>query len=143
MSEELWPYRYKIYRDPGGDAQYNLDALNRNELYYPTVRKFNDPFDCAPSSSEVLSMDICLQLAKYKLKAEPRTKVSGHPNFTREQILDYIARDIQDSNSGLKMRDLYYRDFGVLCLTRDPTSILMWSHYGKNHTGFAIEFDYR
>lgn len=142
MSEKMWPYRYKIYGDLGGDAQYNLDALNKNELYYPTAKKFNDPFDCAPSS-EVLSIDMCLQIAKGKLKAEPRIKVFGHPNFTREQILDYMARDIQNSNSGPEMRDLFYRDFGILCLTRDPTSILMWSHYGKNHTGFAIEFDYR
>jgi len=40
-------------------------------------------------------------------------------------------------------REICYSGFGILCLTRDPVSILMWSHYGKNHTGFAIEFDYR
>ncbi len=29
---------------------------------------------------------------------------------------------------------------GLYCLTPDPLSILMWSHYGANHTGICLEF---
>jgi hypothetical protein len=54
-----------------------------------------------------------------------------------------MAYDIQMSNEGEEVREMFYSGFGILCLTRDPVSILMWSHYGRNHTGFAVEFDYR
>lgn len=29
---------------------------------------------------------------------------------------------------------------GILCMTEDPVNPLMWSHYGNNHTGFAIGY---
>jgi hypothetical protein len=31
---------------------------------------------------------------------------------------------------------------GVLSLAENSTSILMWSHYAKNHRGFCIEYDF-
>lgn len=37
--------------------------------------------------------------------------------------------------------DIYLEYFGILCLTKDPLNPLMWSHYGQNHTGFAIGYD--
>lgn len=37
--------------------------------------------------------------------------------------------------------DTYLENFGILCLTQDPLNPLMWSHYGQNHTGFAIGYD--
>jgi hypothetical protein len=30
---------------------------------------------------------------------------------------------------------------GVLSLSEDPVNDLMWAHYGKDHSGFVIEFD--
>lgn len=137
-----WPYRYKIYGDLGGEEMYNLDALRNRTLYYPSPRNFNDPFDCAPSAP-VLSMELCRELAERKLKSEPRLNVKQHPELSRSQIIEYMANDIQRSNDGGETRDWFYSGYGILCLTRDPTSILMWSHYGKNHSGFALEFDYR
>ncbi|MDE1466911.1 DUF2971 domain-containing protein [Aurantiacibacter sp. D1-12] len=32
--------------------------------------------------------------------------------------------------------------FSVLSLSANPTSNLMWSHYGASHTGFCIEYDF-
>jgi Protein of unknown function (DUF2971) len=29
----------------------------------------------------------------------------------------------------------------IYCLTPDPTSILMWSHYADHHRGICLEFD--
>lgn len=31
--------------------------------------------------------------------------------------------------------------FGVLCLSSDPESHLMWSHYANKHTGFCVGYD--
>lgn len=35
----------------------------------------------------------------------------------------------------------FLENIGILCLTQNPLNPLMWSHYGKHHTGFAIGYD--
>ena len=32
--------------------------------------------------------------------------------------------------------------FLTTCLSETPSSILMWSHYAMNHTGFCVEYDF-
>ncbi|HWB01626.1 MAG TPA: DUF2971 domain-containing protein [Verrucomicrobiales bacterium] len=34
-----------------------------------------------------------------------------------------------------------FDSLGVLSLTEKPESLVIWAHYGRNHTGFAIGFD--
>jgi hypothetical protein len=31
-------------------------------------------------------------------------------------------------------------EIGLCCLSRVPDSILMWSHYGRDHRGYCLEF---
>jgi hypothetical protein len=33
------------------------------------------------------------------------------------------------------------RDIGIYCLSGTPCSILMWSHYAQDHTGYCIQFE--
>ena len=35
----------------------------------------------------------------------------------------------------------HYQCVGVFSLSEDPTNMLMWSHYGSNHEGIAIDFE--
>jgi hypothetical protein len=46
------------------------------------------------------------------------------------KFMDDLSKDIQRMVS--KRR--------ICCLTRDPTSTLMWSHYAENHHGVCLEF---
>ncbi|MEZ9524241.1 DUF2971 domain-containing protein [Enterovibrio norvegicus] len=34
------------------------------------------------------------------------------------------------------------KNIGVYCLTTNPTDVVMWAHYGGNHSGIALEFEY-
>lgn len=43
---------------------------------------------------------------------------------------------IQRMNNGLR------QGFGVLSLSANPTSVLMWSHYSDSHRGFCVEYDF-
>jgi hypothetical protein len=38
-------------------------------------------------------------------------------------------------------REKINREIGILCLSANPRSILMWSHYADEHKGFVIGFD--
>ena len=40
------------------------------------------------------------------------------------------------------IRSMPGKMFLTTCLSETPSSILMWSHYAKNHTGFCIEYDF-
>lgn len=35
------------------------------------------------------------------------------------------------------------QDMGVFCLAETINNVLMWSHYGANHYGIALQFDFR
>jgi hypothetical protein len=41
----------------------------------------------------------------------------------------------------LQFPRLQSRFVGVLCLTSNPNSVVMWSHYADKHRGFVIELD--
>jgi hypothetical protein len=34
-----------------------------------------------------------------------------------------------------------FEQFGILCLSASPESLLMWAHYAQSHEGLVIEFD--
>src|ERR1017187_7276787 len=64
----------------------------------------------------------------------PETEVGGQaaerPEGAGQKFMDDLSKDIQRMVS--KRR--------ICCLTRDPTSTLMWSHYAENHHGVCLEF---
>lgn len=39
------------------------------------------------------------------------------------------------------LSDEWKEKVGILCLSEDPSNILMWSHYASNHSGICIGFD--
>lgn len=79
--------------------------------------------------------------------------------FSPERITvlnDFIVRytqpgEFNDPFEGLSMdatvtgqktiRDGDNRDYGVLSMSEDPLSLLMWAHYTVAHTGFVIGFN--
>jgi hypothetical protein len=40
-----------------------------------------------------------------------------------------------------RIRSITESTLGILCLSKTPSNILMWSHYAASHSGFLIEFD--
>lgn len=55
-----------------------------------------------------------------------------------DQMMTSAFRDIRDTTASTLRHKI-----GILSLTEDPLNVVMWSHYGDNHTGVAIEFDAR
>ena len=61
-----------------------------------------------------------------------------------DQLKHWVAKQEPTSDfSYLKTADLnrLANHLGVLSLTTDPFSLLMWAHYGAEHTGVVIGFD--
>ena len=52
-----------------------------------------------------------------------------------KQIAKYMTPLIQAKVSEIN------KHLGILCLTEDPSNLLMWAHYADNHRGFAMGID--
>lgn len=103
-----------------------------NALYFSKPSGFNDPFDCKIvdtgnySSQEII--DYCVGCGMPKQDAVT-VALQNAPNP------NYVVSVIEKARAGVLDR------YGILCLSKCPDSILMWSYYSKAHTGFVLGLD--
>ncbi len=95
---------------------------------------FNDPFELLPElcvSSTEAEKAISIS---FDINAERRFPPVGEIGTTPDgyNCSDIVSRKIvgQLNNS-----------IGILCLSKNGTSLLMWAHYAAQYTGAVIEFD--
>lgn len=155
---------------PFDENNYNLKSLRDNKIFLSDPRSFNDPYDCAFMLKKpyYITDDIIKKSAKDDpsgfREAHGITKVQ----FSNLLKSDYAVRDLaryitknrcsEYKKNPKKLRDYSKRveqeirgiaaDFDkfreyllVSCFSEDYGSILMWSHYAKEHTGFCVQYD--
>jgi hypothetical protein len=105
--------------------------------------KLNDPWDCRPwydsdsiSTTDQIEAFICWG------RQFPQPGVSPHQQARCESILRTDAGRRQKLIDGFSAcNQLIIGRRRLYCLTPDPCSTLMWSHYADNHRGICLEFD--
>lgn len=127
-------------------------------LVYPSSPLyFNDPYDCefcfqADALESILDRETYLHLLerRFSLKQEEKNRILYSDNIERAMqiVIQAHGGKLSDSwmnilESGLsgclnKIKDAVR----VVCLSEVYDSMLMWSHYAQNHTGFCIEYDF-
>jgi hypothetical protein len=55
------------------------------------------------------------------------------------QRIDFLENCVRKLNQ--HSRQITAEGWRIYCLTTDPASVLMWSHYGSCHAGICLEFD--
>ena len=114
-------------------AKTAIKILNGN-IRFTQPGAFNDPFELLP---QFITPKTITEQVEYSLSV-------GCVGSRRKGIL----------RNGIKEEDRYKGDFqarsivkslndaiGLLCLSRNPESLLMWGHYGDEYRGAIIEFD--
>lgn len=113
-----------------------LKVVTDGTIKFANPSDFDDPFDCVPDYSSRF-------LEEYPNK---------RPDVFKDLIdasLSPAARIVQKKRliNRLKAKDRskplleeLRENWGVLCLSSNPKSILMWSHYADGHRGFMLEF---
>ena len=130
------------------------DFLKERLIRFTQPGLFNDPFDSLPAvtgytkekaraQARKVSLDIAVELALGDFsRIDPRMNMAVLNRAAAELEEEYAA---DPTAVGLKylaaLRNRMFNDIGILCLSEDRSNILMWSHYAKNHSGFAIGFD--
>ena len=124
------------------------DILVNRRLHFSDPLTFNDPFDCAigldlrRNATEQDWIDYFIHLVE---EETPDTT----PNERRKRALDNVKRErhkdpafIDDAENYIRqiVRE-FGRNLGVLCLSSDPKSVMMWAHYADNHVGLVLQFD--
>lgn len=103
-----------------------------NALYFSKPRDLNDPFECKIadagnySSAEIIDYLVGRGMPK-PAAVSVALKNAADPS--------YIVSLIEKNKNEIFNNDC------ILCLSKCPDSILMWSYYSEGHTGFVLGFD--
>ena len=134
------------YRD--WDNEYHRNIIHKNELYFPSMSQFNDPYEGKVPyryNTEELTPD------KIFVKMLTMAK-NEHPDWPDDKLYDYVyeyqRRNLLFDDSHLqKVYEQTIADiekvYGIFALTTEENNFLMWSHYSNSHKGFCIGFDTR
>ncbi len=128
----LQRYKYLPYNEG------SLNVLTKGTLKFTCPLEFNDPFDCYPAFDPSSIQNIS-KLRPDLLKAVG--KAEGLSPAKRLQRYGVYRANIKKAVESGEYAKGLVKNLGVCCLSRNPTNILMWSHYAKNHTGFIVEFE--
>jgi len=133
----------------------------KNELFdgfvFPTCPKyFNDPYDCDLSIdykvlfNEESKRILISYLEKIcELTNDDRIRIMNSTDIFQDikiihlkHKIDLIPNYEDEILKILESVSKKYRErISVVCLSKRNDSILMWSHYSVNHTGFCIEYN--
>ena len=135
-------YKYRTWNN-----LFHKKVLTENQLYTPTPKELNDPFDCK------ISYDYSLlegeeNTAAFVDHAINRfgTKLVERGYDIEELRKKYNQRLLKDLMGEQKLYDDFRdqkRDVhqGVISFSECWDNILMWSHYSEDHKGFCVGFD--
>jgi hypothetical protein len=111
---------------------------------------FDDPFDCLPyvggykadflenAVSNVVESDRA-QMKLIGMNFPEAFWLNRKQELVRKYTADPLWLSSRHLNESLRPR--MNSEVGVLCLSENNKSILMWSHYGAGHTGFVLGLD--
>ncbi len=130
------------------------DVLENQLVRLTQPGDFNDPFELHPSYDLMSKADIA---ALPEASGQEGIQGPKMRLLTPEVMQAMIAAVLPGLQKQLAQRfgqgGAYLIDnnrlaqatfdskFGILCLTENPDSLLMWAHYANNHNGFVIQFD--
>ena len=127
---------------------FDLDRLNNlletRTVFLSNASCFNDPWDCKPYF-DFTNLD---DPVVYERQVEWFVRVARRqtPNISEarihvltEQLRDRVFLEGKIHEMATISGSIAQR-YRIYCLTTNPTSTLMWSHYAKNHTGICLGF---
>ena len=95
---------------------------------------FNDPFEMVPELHVPENFEPKDISISFDVLAPRRQPSVG------ELAVDFESNHCNDINSRNILRSLN-QSIGILCLSKNESSLLMWSHYAGEYSGAVIEFD--
>jgi len=127
------PILYKFV----GSPEVAKKILSNSQLQFSNPKNFNDPFDCYPN---LMTFD---KISRSNLE-ELKLKYSNQFPEAIEKINVALTNSNTDSISNAYKQVALQKTIstiGITCFSREFSHNLMWSHYGKSHSGICLGFD--
>lgn len=134
-------YKFMSLSSEDGDKRINYlrDLLVESRFWLCSPLDFNDPFD--------MSAHVIFEGDTNEIRSKFKELIDSHAvgqNWQQRRALleKFMARGRRAWLESIK-RIFAERQqkTGAYCFAGDPRSILMWSHYAKNHTGICLQFE--
>lgn len=135
----------RLYHYQGFCREWLADTLRERRIHCSNPANLNDPWDCkpwfndqsikGPDDAEKL-VEYCRSLALRSAVTHPGTGARDHERRLRSDPC--FRKEFIDSLSVATRRAIDARR--IYCLTPDPCSTLMWSHYAAKHRGICLEY---
>lgn len=111
-----------------------LSSPSKQYVIVNLTTRYSQKFTLVNTLRESMHIDVPILLidALYTVKGSNDTT---YIKFLKEQ--NQIFQDIF-----CKCKELPGKLYKTTCLSENPTSILMWSHYADRHQGFCVEYDF-
>lgn len=114
-----------------------IDTLKKvisGSIRFTQPGAFNDPFELLPELYIPKSFDQQNLNIRFDVMSQRRSPAVGelNSNFISDECNDFASRKILASLN---------ESIGILCLSKNQDSLLMWSHYADEYSGAVIEFD--
>jgi hypothetical protein len=136
-----------LYRYRGVSYEHSFHELTTGELYFPSPKDFNDPFDChnlfsfdgATDSHWKNFFKIVFEVNEPNSTAlemdEKIDKIIRSGRTRDKETLDGLWEEWDCTLGG------HNNEYGIVCLSKKPNDILMWSHYAEKHKGYCLKFN--
>lgn len=107
--------------------------LKSGTVAFPLASQLNDPFESSVESA-----------AARILEGHATVRIPGL--WWRPGSLSYLMgtdgkTPTENAGRAFRLLNRFRGDVGVLSLTSEPLSVLMWSHYAENGAGVCVGFD--
>ena len=112
----------------------SLKRILKGSIRFTQPGAFNDPFEMVPElyvPEELGNEKLNIQFSVLAPRRDPPVGTLDD-DFESEHLSDQTSRSI--------LKELN-QTTGILCLSRNRSSLLMWSHYADGYSGAIVEFD--
>jgi len=121
----------RLYHYERFSPEWLATTLSEQMVYCSNPANLNDPWDCKPCFD-----DRSFQIGDFLafLAETTDTPPSDVQRLASDVPVNEQLAQFSDANLA------YISKLRIYCLTADPCSTLMWSHYAENHQGICLEF---
>jgi hypothetical protein len=135
-------------------GRYGIDVLENLEIKVTPPNQFNDLFEVTPRPSneslsreafdEHIESEAGQRWLNFKLSTSDKFR-AGYATFrgSREAFYQFAVPLMPSVKQQVcfELLDAISNHFGIICFSKDPRHLLMWSHYSEGHKGMVIGFD--
>jgi len=129
-------YKFRDWNDP-----LHQTILTKNEIFFSSAVKFNDPFDTAVhlnyrSGTDEQFRSLFKKIASMQWPDATDKEIDNEANIRIESGI-YRNPEVFDEFENYLQKEKY-TGFGIFTMSASFDNILLWSHYANSHKGFCV-----